>query len=183
MLKVLYPARGIVVALLSMTLLNAGAVEDLHQFVQQPATTLRAQPNGVNLYERLPITPDEQQKISKIISTMAENNVFQLLFERKYLERLGQEVHHVHPVRFLGTIFSDPRLVNCMFEIHNSGFKWGGFMDGISARLKEEIKAGNVNSYIPGFAERLNLRFEDVQGYINRRDIEGLVLFLMDKKR
>ncbi len=152
---------------------------DLAQFVEQPAVTQ----SQVNFYHRLPIHMDEKRKIKEILTTMAENSIFQLLFERKYLERLGQEVHHVHPIRFLGTIFSDPHLVHCMYIIRMSGFKWGGFIDGITERMKGEIKAGNVNLYVPGFAEHLNLRAEDIQGYINRRDIEGLVLFLMEKKK
>lgn len=134
-------------------------------------------------YDNLPISNEEKQKIAKILTTMADNNVFQLLFEKKYLERLGQEVHHVHPVRFLGTVFIDPNLVKCMHSIHSSGFKWGGFMDGFAERLKGEIKAGNVNHYIPGLAEKLNVRASDIQAYINTKDIEGLVVFLMEQKK
>lgn len=155
--------------------------EDLAHFLEQSAHT--ASQSSINFYERIPATAEDRQKISTILITMAENSVFQLLFERKFLERLGQEVHHVHPIRFLGTIFSDPHLVQCMFVIRTSGFKWGGFMDGITERLKGEIKAGNVNLYIPGFAQELGLRAEDIQAYINQRDIEGLVLFLMEKKK
>lgn len=155
--------------------------EDFAEFVQQPAVT--ESQSGINFYERLPISGDEKQKIAKILTTMAENSVFQLLFERKFLERLGQEVHHVHPIRFLGTIFSDPRLVNCMFTIRTSGFKWGGFVDGVSERLKGEIRAGNVDLYIPGFAHQLHIKAADIEAYIHRRDIEGLVLFLMEKKK
>lgn len=154
---------------------------DLVRFLEEPANT--ASQSSINFYDRIPVTGEEKQKIGTILTTMAENSVFQLLFERKFLERLGQEVHHVHPIRFLGTIFSDPRLVHCMYVIRMSGFKWGGFMDGISERLRGEIKAGNVNIYIPGFAQQLNLRAEDIQAYINQRDIEGLVLFLMEKKK
>ncbi|MBS0628781.1 MAG: hypothetical protein JSS30_00985 [Verrucomicrobia bacterium] len=154
---------------------------DLAEFTQQPTTT--ESQSGVNFYQRLHISSEEKRKIAEILTTMANNSVFQLLFERKYLERLGQEVHHVHPIRFLGTIFTDPHLVRCMFTIRMSGFKWGGFVDGITERMKGEIKAGNVDLYVPGFAEQLNLRAADIQSYIDRRDIEGLVLFLMDKKR
>lgn len=155
--------------------------EDLARFLEEPAQT--AAQSSINFYDRIPVTGEEKNKIGTILITMSENSVFQLLFERKFLERLGQEVHHVHPIRFLGTIFSDPRLVNCMYVIRMSGFKWGGFMDGISERLRGEIRAGNVNIYIPGFAEQLNIRAEDIQPYINQRDIEGLVLFLMDRKK
>lgn len=179
--------EALMLKLLSILLLSTNgpecAKEDLAQLVAQDATTKELQPFADNAYASLPITHEEKQKIGKIVITLADNTVFQLLFERKFLERLGQEVHHVHPLRFLGTIFNNPRLVNCMHMIRMSGFKWGGFMDGISERLKGEIRAGNVDAYIPGFAQQLNVQAEDVQAYINHRDIEGLVLFLMAKKR
>jgi len=159
-------------------------VEDLFAFLNQPATTLAdSPPSSKDLYETLPITVEEKQKIGRILSTMAENNVFKLLFEKKYLERLGREVNHVHPVRFIGTVFSDPRLVHCMFQIRRSGFKWDGFIDGFRERFMEEVRANNVDKYLPGLAKALNVSAEDLQAYAHYKDVEGLVLYLMEKSR
>ncbi len=159
--------------------------EDLALFVKQPTVTISEpiQDQPQESYEQLPITQEEKQKIANILTTMAENNVFKLLFEKKRLERLGHEVNHVHPVRFLGTVFNDPRLVYCMHRIRSSGFKWGGFIDGFSQRFKQELNAGNVNAFIPGLAETLNIPASDIQGYIDHSDIEGLIIFLMEKSR
>ncbi len=159
-------------------------VEDLSAFLEQPTFTTSNVPEGeLSAYERLPISVEDKQKINAILTTMADNNVFQLLFEKKRLERLGQEVNHVHPLRFLGAVFNDPRLVYCMFQIRNSGFKWNGFIDGLADRLKLEIRANNVNKYVLGFSESLDVRAEDVQTYVNYQDANGLVLFLMEKSR
>ena len=82
-------------------------------------------------------------------------------------------------MRFLGTVFSDPRLVHCMYQIRNSGFKWDGFIDGFAERFMQEVRAENINKHIPGFAKSLNVKSEDIQSYVNKNDFEGLVLYLM----
>ncbi len=159
-------------------------VEDLSLLVQKPTVTFAepAEETEVqNPYDALPITIEEKQKIATILVTMAENNIFQLLFERKHLERLGQEINHVHPIRFIGTVFTDQRLSRCMGRIKRSGFKWDGFMDGFSERLLEEVKARNVNAYVPGLAESLQVDPEVIQAYVNRKDFRGLISFLIEQ--
>lgn len=168
----------------------APQVEDLSHLAKRPtvqvvepeATEAKTQASA-SAYDTLPISVVEKQKIHAILTTMAENNVFKLLFQKKQLEKWGREIHHVHPVRFLGSVFSDPRLVNCMFEIRRSGFKWDGFIEGFSQRFLAELKRGNVNQYIPGFSASLHLNERDVMAYVNFKDFEGLVLYLMEKCR
>jgi len=165
--------------ILAMTFLlfSAEKVDQLAQFMEQEMTTM----SEITPYDTLPISVEDKEKISKILLTMSENSIFKLLFEKKRLERLGQEVNHVHPIRFLGTVFTDPRLIHALHRIRRSGFKWDGFMDGFSERLMQEVKAKNVNQYIPGLAQTLRVRAEDIQAYINYRDFEGLVLFLLER--
>jgi hypothetical protein len=136
-----------------------------------------------NAYEKLLISAMEKQKIGNLLITMADNNVFQLLFEKKRLEKLGREINHVHPIRFLGAVFSDPSLVNCMYEIRRSGFKWDGFIDGFSQRFKEELHNKNIEAYIPGFAASLGLEEKNIMSYVKNIDFEGLVLHLMENKK
>lgn len=126
-------------------------------------------------YHQLPITEEEKQMIVKIILTMADNNVFKLLFEKKKLERIGKKIHHVHPIKFLGTVFSDPYLVDRMREIKDSSFKWEGFIDGLSLRMTEESSRGNLKKYLPGFCASINANLETVMSYADREDFEGLV--------
>lgn len=163
----------------------APELEDLSHLAKRPAVTV-AEPKAAetqNAYEKLPISPVEKQKIGNILITMAENNVFQLLFEKKRLEKLGRDINHVHPIRFLGAVFSDPNLVNCMYEIRRSGFKWDGFIDGFSQRFKEELRNKNIEAYIPGFAASLGLEEKKVMSYVKSVDFEGLVLHLMENKK
>lgn len=160
-------------------------IEDLSHLAKRPSVTI-AEPQAsdtASAYEKLPISVVDKQRISAILTTMAENSVFKLLFQKKQLEKWGREINHVHPIRFLGSVFADPRLVHCMFEIRRSGFKWEGFIEGFSQRFLEELNAGNVQAYIPGLAESLHLNSRDLMTYVQYKDFEGLVLHLMEKSR
>lgn len=140
-------------------------------------------PGGQNPYQSLPISRADKQNINDLLTTMAENNVFQLLFQKSRLERLGQEIDHVHPICFIGTVFSNPHLTSCMYEIRKSSFKWTNFVDGFGKRLKQELNRNNVAPYVSGFAEHLNLPRNEVERFLQRGDFEGLVLYIMNSRR
>lgn len=157
--------------------------EDLAHLAEKPNFTEAEIPASKSVYESLPITEEEKEKIGNIFITMSENNVFQLLFERKYLQRLGKEINHVHPMRFLGTAFSDRRITHAIRSIKGSMFKWDGFIDGFSERLNEEYMANNINQYVEGLAETLRVDKARMQAFIDKKDFEGLVIYLMNNVR
>ncbi|MBS3905100.1 MAG: hypothetical protein KGZ39_07225 [Simkania sp.] len=134
---------------------------------------------GAEAFYQLPLNDNERQIIHKIIDTMAKDNVLKLGLKRKSMERKGKRIRQVHPLRFLGHIFSDGHLRQCMREISRSHFKWNGFMDGLKDRMKEEAARGNLRQYIPGFAELLHIDEHQVYQYIDHRDWEGLVKHLL----
>ncbi|NGX46020.1 MAG: hypothetical protein K940chlam2_01201 [Chlamydiae bacterium] len=131
-------------------------------------------------YDNLTISAEEKMIIGRLLMTMAENNVFELLMEKKRLERWGEEIDHVHPVRFLGTVFTDPRLVHCMREIRRSSFKWNGFMEGFSERMREEATNNNLVKYVDGFAEAVKREPAELYPFFEQVDFEGLVKYLLN---
>src|SRR5258708_1989893 len=80
-------------------------------------------------YQKLVCTEEDRQNIGYIITTMAENGLLTLYFQYKGdLTHRGAEIVHVHPLRFLGVIFSDPNLKECMKKIFPSNAKRDRFM-------------------------------------------------------
>lgn len=128
---------------------------------------------------QLPISDKEKRLIKTIISTMADKNVFQLAFEKRSLEKKGKEVNNVHPLRFIGHIFSHPELKSNMRSIRKSSFKWDGFMDGFGKRMKLESSNNNLLQYVDGFCLHVGADKEHVLHYIHKRDWEGLVKYLL----
>ncbi len=132
-----------------------------------------------DLFQQLPLVDWEMKTIHKIISTMAEKNVFQLALEKKTLEKKGKKIRHVHPLRFIGYAFGDPHLARCMHEIRKSMFKWHSFVEGFGERMHEEYHRGNLNPYVPGFAAALKVDESKVYEHINKKDWEGLIKYLL----
>lgn len=154
--------------------------EDLQELVSAPPVTMASE--ELNPYEKLPVSVDEKVKIGKLLMTLAENSVVKLLFERKRLESWGHDINHLHPIRFLGTIFTNPRLIHCMRRIKTSSFKWDAFIEGFAKRFNQELKINNVNAYLPGFAESVGVELAPLQHYADKKDFEGMVLYLMKEK-
>lgn len=127
----------------------------------------------------LPLNEEEKVLIQKIIITLASKNTFMLAFEKKSLERKGRRIHHVHPFRFLGHVFSDPTLKSAMHEIRKSHFKWNGFMEGYAKKMRNEAAQNNLMPYVRSFSAYLQADSQAVTSFIQKSDYEGLVRHLL----
>src|SRR3989339_273390 len=127
------------------------------------------------LFFNLPLTDEDKVLIRKIITSMADKNVLQLLMDKKSMERKGDKVRPVHPMRFIGFVLADPNLRRCMKSISKATFKWSGFLDGYEKRMKEESRIGNLSCYSAGLADLLEVDKSVIQHYINHSNYEGLV--------
>ncbi len=130
-------------------------------------------------FSDLPLVDWEKKIIAHIVSNMADKNVFELLLEKRDMESKGRQIHHVHPLRFMGYVFSEPRLKRHMKAIKKNPFKWDGFINGFAARMREEGARNNLTRFIPGFAEHLQIDPAEVGPFIQRGDSDGLVRFLI----
>lgn len=144
-----------------------------------PKQTLQEVSSQTDIFLQLPLDDNERKLIASIITTMAEKNILKLGLMRKTLEKKGRKIHHVHPLRFLGYIFSTPHLKISMQRIKKSHFKWDGFIDGLSKKMREEAHSDNLARYVPGFAQYLQINADQVMDYIAKHDWEGLVYFLL----
>ncbi len=130
-------------------------------------------------FYQLPLSEKEKRYIKVIVSTMAEKNLIQLMFEKYTLEKKGKEITGVHPLRFIGYILSVPKLKDNLRIIRKSSFKWDAIIEGFSKRMKEELAHDNVYQYVPGFAKETGSSTHHVNEYIDRKDFEGLVRSLL----
>jgi len=130
-------------------------------------------------YKDLVCTEQDKENIFEIISTMAEYGKLSLLVKQSYLKRLGAQIDHVHPLKFLSTILTDPHLKNCLNEIFDDYFKRNGFMDGVGPSLSRQAEKGRLNQYIAEFAAEVGVPSERIVKFFQNQDWEGLVRFLM----
>ncbi len=133
----------------------------------------------IDPFYQLPLNDKEKRLIRTIFTTMAEKNIIQLALEKRTMEKKGKKVNHVHPLRFIGYIFSNPELKSCMRKIVKSSFKWDAFVDGFSRRMKEEYSNNNLYKHIPGFCQEVGANPDNISRFIDKKDWEGLVKSLL----
>lgn len=147
-------------------------------FEEGPQLTETPNPNP-QLFHNLRLTPDDCHNIAKLIKNMADLSLWELLKKSKDMKKLGRKIEPVHPLRFLGFIFSNPSLKKRMPKIQDSHFKWSKFMDGLGERLSKEARHHNLNQYIPGFCQVVGKSSHSIELYIQNHDWYGLLDYLM----
>ncbi|HSX26946.1 MAG TPA: hypothetical protein VLE89_08085 [Chlamydiales bacterium] len=130
-------------------------------------------------YKDLICTEQDKANIYEIITTLSENGKLSLLFKQDHLKQLGTQINHVHPLKFLSTIFSNPRLRYCMYDIFDDYFKRNGFMDGLGPSLQKESEKGKLDPLLSDFAKEVNVAPELLRPHFQARDWENLVRKLM----
>jgi len=134
------------------------------------------------IFNQLPMTEEEAKIIGKLIETIATNNPLVLGLNKASVEKMGTRIAHIHPLRFLGTIFSDPDLKEYMREIRDSIFKWGAFLKGLSEQMEAEANRNNLSSFTLGFCQVVGADPERIRGYFQKQDWEKLLEYLIGMK-
>lgn len=134
---------------------------------------------GTHHFYALRLTSDDCHNISKLIKNMADMNLWELLKKSKDMKKLGRKIEPVHPLRFLGHIFSTHDLKKRMPKIKDSHFKWVKFTEGLCDRLSKEARNNNLNRFIPGFAQTTGCSEAMIEDFIRRHDWHGMLDYLM----
>lgn len=151
----------------------------------KPELTLVSKTPNHQLFHQLSISENDQHNISRLIKKMADSGYWELLKKRKDMEKLGDKVQDVHPLRFIGFVYSHPSLKRRMPKIMNDIFKRRGFLnghgskEGFAQRMTKEFNGGNLMQYLPGFAQSVGVTQESIEQYFQRHDWEGLLRHLM----
>lgn len=141
------------------------------------------QPN-YQLYYHLQMSEDQQNATAKLIKKMADAGYWELLKIRKEMDKIGDKVQPVHPLRFIGFIYGNPGLKKRMPKILDDIFKRRGFLnghgkkEGFAQRMTKEDHNHNLMQYLPGFAQSLGIPQQSIESYFYRHDWEGLLRHL-----
>lgn len=141
------------------------------------------QPND-QLYYQLPMSEDQQNATAKLIKKMADVGYWELLRIRKEMDKIGDRVQPVHPLRFIGFIYGNPGLKKRMPKILDDILKRRGFLnghgkkEGFAQRMIKEDQNHNLMQYLPGFAHSLGIPQQSIESYFYRHDWEGLLRHL-----
>ncbi|MCB1110797.1 MAG: hypothetical protein KDK64_07415 [Chlamydiia bacterium] len=136
-------------------------------------------------FYQLRLTHEDQKLISEMITDLGELGWFGLLKKKSKMEKIGDKIFPVHPLRFIGYVLATPSLKKQLPNILNDFVKRKSFFGGhgkrigFGQRMTNEDLEGNLRPYIPGFAQQVGVSEASIMKYFDRRDWEELVRHLM----
>lgn len=104
------------------------------------------------------VTAKEKKDLKFIIKTLSEASLASLWTQQKSLEKAGDRIDHLHPLRFLMTVFTDEELKVGLQNIRSRSWVWDEFFEGLSDSLATEKRKCNLTiPQIDHFASVLGL--------------------------
>ncbi|MES2344444.1 MAG: hypothetical protein V4494_00700 [Chlamydiota bacterium] len=132
----------------------------------------------VRPYSELVVTAEQEKDIHRLITTLARTSTFGLMFKKGELENIGKRTYGIHPLRYLGCIYSDPDLKQCMPKLLDKSMVGTRFIKEISDGLNEKLAEGQLVCYVPGFAAFLHLEPVPLMDFVDKRDWSGMINYL-----
>lgn len=139
------------------------------QFMKRPplAAVVRIPTNSSDTYKEP--SGREREIIYEIITTVARTGWIHLGIKKEHIENLGAQIGHLHPLIFLGVIFSHVELKDCMIDIFNSSLKRSRFMHGgLTSNLDREARKKNLKNHLDDFAEKVRAPKEKLLEFFER---------------
>jgi hypothetical protein len=129
----------------------------------------------------VPVTADEKADLAYITSTLGRSSLAGIASSKSSLKKAGDRIDHLHPLRFLMTIFTDEELKADISAIRSRGWIWDKFFDGLEGSLKDESKRDNIRpEFIEDFANTVGINPGLIQPAIQEKRWKALVNILID---
>lgn len=143
----------------------------------------RATNNSFRQYQT-PVSKKDKEKIRYIVTTLGFESTAKIATERSDLKKTGKEINHIHPLRFLMTVFTDEELKAGVHGIRGRmiGWIWSEFLDGLVKSLDEENAKQNMKmEYIQDFAKTVNIDVNVILPSIQQKKWSDFVNLLIDR--
>ena len=122
----------------------------------------------------------DRANIHDLITTLAENGKISLLFNHQNtLKAIGVALEHVHPLKFLAVIFSNPHLKACMGKVFEDYFKRTEFVEGLTPGMMRQFEKGKLYPFLADFSKEVSVPEGELLPYFQSLNWEGLVRHLI----
>jgi hypothetical protein len=165
--------------------------EELLSFVGQylaDAIVFSAPQGGQNSFTQLPLNPEEEKLIYDLVYEVGNAGWGTLWLDKAKLLQIGKDIHHVHPLRFLGVVYSHPPLKEAMKKIFSDIVKFRSFFlgsqgqTGFSDKMDREHERKNLKPHLWGFSQLVQKHPDQLEPFIEHKDWIGLVECIVDIK-
>jgi hypothetical protein len=136
----------------------------------EKAKTKEAEP-----FFALRLTPRDRKNIQILMTDLSDKTYLQLFVEQTSMNRKGDRVRVVHPMRFIGYILSDPHLHRCLKTVEKDSLKYKEFIRGFEEHMMEKESLNEFLLYAPGFAELIEVDTQAVIDIIESKNYADLI--------
>jgi len=123
-----------------------------------------------------PVTRQERDDIHYIVTSLADKSLITIAFIKGDLEAAGDRIDHIHPLRFLMTVFTDEEMKVGIRNIRGRGWIWKHFISGIKDSLATETNIGNMkNEHLIHFAKTVELDVNKIFPSVQIQNWDGFI--------
>ncbi len=156
----------------------------LFNFSQNKTATLRAKKTVRDYYRKKDEKKEKEEKkdLSDIVKALAYDSWSSLLSQKSSLKGKGRNIEHVHPFRFLETVFRNEELKAGIHAIRDRGkWVWSDFIGGLTGSLNEEANNQNLLPFTSDFAKNIHFSEQRILPLLKERKWVEFVNLLIDE--
>lgn len=128
------------------------------------------------------VTKQEKKDLVYIVHSLARNSWTSILSDKSALKKAGDRIGHLHPLRFLMTVFTDEELKADISAVRGRSLVWKNFYEGLENSFKQESQKNNIpQEFVDDFAARLGIDVALVTPLINESRWKDFIDTLIDK--
>lgn len=120
-------------------------------------------------------------RITTLVKYIASSGLAALGWNKGWLEERGREIEHLHPLKFLEFLISNPEMKECLKQLRSDSFKWPPFEDEFANRMNLQAQNDNLNGFLKDFAEKVNAPLVNVKNFCDSAQWHDLLMYLIDK--
>lgn len=131
----------------------------------------------------IPITKEDKKNLAYIVNTLAYDSLWSIGTSTASIQKVGDKLEYLHPLRFVMIIFTDEELKAGAHAIRDrGGWIWDGFLGGITRSLTDEAARHNVKeAQIRDFAKVVKIDADLILPPLQQERWEDFVDILIDK--
>ncbi len=126
----------------------------------------------------VPVTETEEKLIWELIDNLGNKGYLGLLGVKARMNEIEEKIKHIHPLRFLGSIYADPYLKECMPKAFKKSIVKNRFINELRDKFLIEFQYNNVYPLIPGFCKKVGADPDEVSLFIQQHQWEKLLRYL-----
>lgn len=152
-----FKSTKIAIAFTAVAFIGKVHAQEFNLFTFFPSIVAVSQKAPLRNYS-IPVSAADRNDIRYIVITLAKGSWTELLRQKSSLERAGDRVDPVHPLRFLMTIFTDEEMKAGVHSIRERKKIWKNFSEGLFGSLEVESNRNNLQMpMLQDFANTLRI--------------------------